>query len=282
MIDHIWTETVMSRGAEFIDGLSLHYYNLPDGWDHKGKATDFTESDWFKTMSKTLEMERFVAGHAAIMDKYDPKKRVGLMVDEWGNWFDVEPGTNPDFLFQQNSLRDALVAATNLNIFNNHSDRIRMACIAQMVNVLQALILTQGSEMVLTPTYYVYQQFAVHQGAALLPAVMQAATYTYEGKSLPALNASASKDASGHIHITICNIDPSRSFPLSLTLDGMTGFTISRASQITAAATNDYNTFRKKALVVPSAFTGFKASQNKLQVTMPAHSVVVLELVSAQ
>ena len=89
-------------------------------------------------------MEELVTRHSTIMDKYDPNKKVALAVDEWGIWTDVEPGTNPGFLYQQNSLRDAIVAATTLNIFNNHSDRVRLANLAQTVNVLQALVLTQG------------------------------------------------------------------------------------------------------------------------------------------
>ncbi len=275
--DFHWTETVMKEGSRILNGVSLHYYTIQDGWDHKGSATRFAEPEWFKTMSKTLEMDSLVAKHSAIMDKYDPAKKIGLMVDEWGNWFDVEPGTNPGFLFQQNSLRDALVAGTNLNIFNNHSDRVKMTCIAQMINVLQALILTSGKDMVLTPTYYVYQMYAAHQNAKLLPVTVRSDKYMFEGKSLTALNASASTDKNGKIHITVCNIDPSREIPLTLLLKGARHLSAAGARVLTAAKITDFNEFGKKASVVPVTFSGFKISENKISLKIPARSVLEIE-----
>ena len=142
-----------------MDGLSLHYYVVPGDWEHKGSATGFDEADWYKTMHKALYMEELIKLHGAIMDQYDPDKKIGLIVDEWGDWFDVEPGTNPGFLYQQNTMRDALVAAVSLNIFNRHCDRVKMACIAQMVNVLQSVILTEDERMLLTPTYHVFHMY---------------------------------------------------------------------------------------------------------------------------
>ena len=136
-----------------LDGLSLHFYTVPGSWEHKNKATEFTKDDYWETMAIASRMDQLVTDHAAIMDKYDPDKRVGLIVDEWGTWFEVEPGTNPGFLYQQNTMRDAMVAALTLDIFNKHCDRVYMANIAQTVNVLQAIILTEDGKMVLTPTY---------------------------------------------------------------------------------------------------------------------------------
>ena len=174
--DYEWTEGVMStcfRHSQpsqhgFMDGLSLHYYTHPEGWEIKGSATDFDDKVWYKTLSKTLYMEELIRRHGAIMDKYDPKKEIGLIVDEWGTWFTVEPGTNPGFLYQQNTMRDALVAGINLNIFNKHSDRVRMANIAQIVNVLQSVILTEGEKMIKTPTYHVFNMYKYHQDAMLV------------------------------------------------------------------------------------------------------------------
>ena len=174
--DYEWTEGVMKtcfRHCQpqfhgFMDGLSLHYYTHPEGWEIKGSATDFDEKAWYKTLAKTLYMETLINRHGAIMDQYDPEKQVGLIVDEWGTWFTVEPGTNPGFLYQQNTMRDALVAGINLNIFNKHSDRVKMANIAQLVNVLQSVILTDGPQMIKTPTYYVFKMFKDHQEATLV------------------------------------------------------------------------------------------------------------------
>mgnify|MGYP000684982437 FL=1 len=156
-----------------MDGLSLHYYTVPETWDHKGSATEFAEKDWYKTMKKTMYMEELIRRHSAIMDQYDPDKKVGMIVDEWGTWYDVEPGTNPGFLYQQNTMRDALVAGINLNLFNKHSDRVKMANIAQMVNVLQSMILTEGEKMVKTPTYHVFDLYQVHQENDLLASSLE-------------------------------------------------------------------------------------------------------------
>ena len=159
----------MREAGRMIDGLDLHYYTVVDPWAHKGSATQFSEREWFLAMKGARRMEELVTRHAAIMDRYDPRKRVALIVGEWGMWHDVEPGTNPGFLYQQNTLRDALVAAITLDIFNNHADRVRGANIAQMVNVLQSMVLTRGPQMLLTPTYHVFELYTAHHDALLLP-----------------------------------------------------------------------------------------------------------------
>src|ERR1043165_9222218 len=176
-----------------MDGLSLHYYTLPTGdWSKKGSATEFGESEWHSTLARTLRMEEFVSKHSAIMDKYDPQKKVGLMVDEWGTWYDPAPGRDMGALYQQNTLRDAVVAGLSLNIFNRHSDRVQMANIAQMVNVLQAMVLTDKERMVLTPTYYVFRMYRVHQGATMMPVDLSTPEYKLGDAAIPALSVSAS------------------------------------------------------------------------------------------
>ncbi len=181
--DYHWTETLMKNiSTNMLGGISLHYYTVPNSWDKKGSATNFTEKDYFATLKSTLYMEELVTRHSSIMDQYDPQKKVALVVDEWGTWYDVEPGTNPGFLFQQNSMRDAMVAAINLNIFNNHCDRVRGANIAQMVNVLQAIIFTDGAKMVLTPTYYIFEMYKIHQQAALIPLNFKSPEYVFRGQ----------------------------------------------------------------------------------------------------
>ena len=191
-----WTETLMKNVGNQMQGLSLHYYTIPTGnWDKKGSATQFDETDYFNTISRTLFMEELISKHSTIMDKYDPGKKVALITDEWGIWTDVEPETNPGFLYQQNSLRDAILAAVNLNIFNAHCDRVKMANIAQTVNVLQAVILTENEKMLLTPTYWVYWLYKVHHDATLLPVSLTTDKYELNGKTMDAVSVSASKDA---------------------------------------------------------------------------------------
>ena len=283
--DYNWTETMMRLWSKkspweqrLMNGLSLHYYTVCNTWEDKGSATVFAEKDWFSTISKTMRMDELITKHLAIMDKYDPMHKVGLSVDEWGNWFNVEPGTNPGFLYQQNTLRDAMVAGVNLNIFNSHADRIVMANIAQVINVLQSVILTKKEQIVLTPTYYVFKMYKIHQGATMIPVSVACRDYTFEGKSIPSISVSASKDASGKIHITLVNLDPNSENPVTLNLGLTKGMNIS-GEVITSKNMNDYNDFGTAAKVLPAKFDGFKLSGGQLTVNMPAKSVVGLELV---
>jgi len=276
--DYNWTEVLMKNIGRQMQGLSLHYYTIPSGdWGKKGSATQFDETEYFNTVSRTLFMDEIIRRHSTIMDKYDPQKRVGLMVDEWGIWTDVEPGTNPGFLYQQNSLRDAIVAAVNLNIFNNHCDRVKMANIAQTINVLQAVILTDNEKMLLTPTYWTYYLYKVHQNATMLPVNLTSGSYEMNGKKIDAVNVSASKDASGKIHITLVNTDPNKAQTVDTDLRGFTAKKVS-GKVLTSAKINDYNTFDKPNTVGIKDFSNAKLSGGKLNITLPAKSVVMLEI----
>ncbi|ANH80847.1 alpha-N-arabinofuranosidase [Niabella ginsenosidivorans] len=277
--DYNWTEVCMKNIPQHMMwGLSLHYYTVPTGnWGRKGSATSFNETEYFKTMQRCLHMEELVAKHSAIMDRYDPEKKVALVVDEWGIWTDPEPGTNPGFLYQQNSLRDALIAGTTLNIFNNHADRVRMANLAQTVNVLQALILTKGTEMLLTPTYYVFDLFKEHMDAKLLPIQLAAPGYNKDGATIPAVNASASVDSNGRVHITLVNLDADNAITVQTTLKGKPFKTVS-GRILTSGKFTDINTFENKNLVKPVAFNGFKQTGAVLSVQLPRLSIVSLTL----
>lgn len=276
--DYNWTETCMKNIRNNMWGLTLHYYTLPTGnWKDKGSATSFDESQYVNTMKNCLRMEEIVSKHSAIMDKYDPSKKVALVVDEWGIWTNVEPGTNPGFLYQQNSLRDALIAGTTLNIFNNHSDRVKMANLAQTINVLQALILTDKEKMLLTPTYHVFDLYKVHQDASYLPIDFVSPDYTSGDKKIPALNVSASQDAEGAIHISLVNLDPKNKISLNTTLNGINWKTVS-GQIITSKNVTDVNSFTEPGKVAITKFNGAKKAGAKLNVELPAQSVVVLEL----
>lgn len=276
--DYNWTETCMKNIGTRMWGLTLHYYTLPTGnWKDKGSATGFNEEQYFSTMKNCLRMEEIVSKHAAIMDKYDPAKKVALVVDEWGIWTNVEPGTNPGFLYQQNSLRDALIAGTTLNIFNNHSDRVKMANLAQTINVLQALILTEKDKMLLTPTYHVFDLFKVHQDAKYLPIEFVSPDYVSGTQKIQALNVSASQDESGAIHISLVNLDPKNKIKLNTSLNGQQWKTVS-GQIITSQNVNDVNTFATPNKVTIAKFNGTKKEGANLIVELPAQSVVVLEL----
>jgi alpha-N-arabinofuranosidase len=275
--DYQWTEVVLTNVMRRMNGLSLHYYTIPTGnWGRKGSATAFDQAQWFSTMKQALRMEELLAKHSAIMDKHDPQKRIGLIVDEWGTWYDVEPGTNPGFLYQQNSLRDALVAGLTLNLFNNRCDRIKMANIAQTINVLQAMILTDKEKMLLTPTYHVFEMYAVHHDAKLLPTDLKSVEYREGPDSVPALNVSASRDASGKVHVTICNLNPSTAVELPCELKGAKVQKLS-GRVLTAPQITAHNTFEKPEEVKPATFEGAKVTDNGFVLTVPAKSVVLVE-----
>jgi len=276
--DYNWTDVLMKHialGRTW--GVSMHYYTVVGDWHHKGSATQFGEDGYFKGMAGCLRIEELINKHSAIMDKYDPGKKVALVVDEWGIWTDAEPGTNPAFLYQQNSLRDALIAASTLNIFNRHADRIRMANLAQTVNVLQALILTDKDRMLLTPTYHVFDLYKVHQDAKSLALQFSSPDYDYGGAKIPAVNASASRDAGGAIHISFVNIDPSKKITVRAALPGMS-FKAVQGQVLTSPKYTDINTFDQPGKVKPAVFTGARKEGNDVVVDLPAQSVVVLEL----
>lgn len=276
--DFNWTETIMKQvPVNDMWGVSLHYYTVPQTWQDKGSATSFDEKQYFTTMKKCLLMDTVVTKHAAIMDKYDPKKKVALVVDEWGVWTNVEPGTNPGFLYQQNSLRDALIAGSTLNIFNNHSDRVRMAELAQTINVLQALILTNKEKILLTPTYHVFDLYKVHQDAAYLPITLNSPAYKSGNEEIPAVNVSASRDSSGAVHISFVNLNPKEKITVSTSLDGVQWKGVT-GQILTSAKFTDVNTFEQPDKIHIVAFSGAKKQGDKLVVELPAESVVVLEL----
>ena len=279
--DYEWTQEVMKacfrrispQQHGMMDGLSLHYYTVPETWDHKGSATEFAEKDWYKTMKKTMYMEELIRRHSAIMDQYDPDKKVGMIVDEWGTWYDVEPGTNPGFLYQQNTMRDALVAGITLNLFNKHSDRVKMANIAQMVNVLQSMILTEGEKMVKTPTYHVFDLYQVHQENDLLASSLETEQVGLEDEYMvPNLTESVSVDANGVLHITMTNVDLEKAYPVEAVLLGKEAGEIK--AEIVTGHMQDKNTFEAPETVGVQGFDGVQATKEGISFTIPACSVL--------
>ncbi len=276
--DYHWTEVMMKEAGNMMDGLSLHYYTVEgDHWEDKGSALSFDEKGWFQLMKHTLRMEEMVTKHSAIMDVYDPRKKVALVVDEWGTWHQVEPGTNPGFLYQQNTLRDALIAGTNLNIFNNHCDRVRMTAIAQVVNVLQAMILTEGGKMLLTPTYHVFDMYKVHQDAELVHSTVDCEDYEFGGEKIPQINVSASVDASDKLNITICNLNPNKGADISLDLAGLKPSGV-KGRILSSDSMNKHNTFEAPNALAAVDFKGYSATQSGLKLDLPKMCVVQLEL----
>ena len=272
-----WTDVLMNKVGQQMQGLSLHYYTVKGWQGNKGSATEFDQNEYFQTMKKGLAMDDLLKRHITIMDKVDPGKNIALMVDEWGTWFDVEPGTNPGFLYQQNTLRDAFVAASTLNIFNKNCDRVKMANIAQLVNVLQSLILTQKEKMILTPTYHVFDLYKVHHDAVFLPFDLTTENYELNGEQLPALNISSSKAKDGSINISIVNIHPDKAMPLECDLRGVKVSTVS-GKILTGNALNAHNTFDQPSNVKVTDFNKATLKNNILIVELPAKSVVVLNV----
>jgi alpha-L-arabinofuranosidase len=268
-----WTEVLMREASRRMAGLPPHFY-CGSGKDSRS-ATEFTQIDWFWQLKNALRIEQLLTKHEKIMDNHDPEKRVAILFDEWGAWHAVEPETNPGFLYQQNSLRDAMVAGLTLNIFNNHCERVKMANIAQTVNVLQAMILTDGPRIVLTPTYYVYRLYTVHHDATLLPTEMNCGTYEFEGNKVPAVNVSASRDAKDRIHVSLCNIDPGAAVRVEAALQGADSTRIT-GQILTADAITAHNTFENPSEVEPTVFQDVIVTDSGFVTEVPAKSIVVL------
>ena len=275
--DYHWTEVLMRDiPRNMVEGIALHHYSFVE-WTNKGSATDFNEQQYFATMKTALRMDELVTRHSTIMDKYDPAKKTALIVDEWGGWYNVEPGTNPGFLYQQNTMRDAMIAGVTLNIFNNHCDRVRGANLAQTVNVLQSVILTNKEKLILTPTYHVMEMYNVHQDAILVPITITGGEYILNGQKLPAVSASASKDKSGAMHVSLVNIDAGKSQDITIDIRGAKYGTVT-GRILASSKLQDYNSFEMPDRIKPGVFKNFKQADGKLSITLPPFSVVVLEI----
>ncbi len=273
--DYRWFEVLLKNAAKQMDAISLHHYVFEGDWDHKGRATVFDEQGWFNTLKKTFFLDEMIGKIKKIMDKYDGQGRIGLFVDEWGTWWITEKGENPGFLYQQNTLRDAVVAGCFLNIFNQHCDRVRMANIAQTNNVLQAMVLTKNEKMIVTPTYYVFEMYKVHQGATQLPCDIVCNPYKFGSETLAGISVSASKDKSGRIHISICNLNPQMPEELEVSFEG---FQVQKVTGrvLTSEVMNAHNTFEEPDTIRPTEFDMMQVKNGKILATIPSKSVVVL------
>ena len=274
--DYNWSEVLMKNVGNKMNGLSLHYYTVKGWRGSKGSATNFTEDEYMFILDKCLGIEPVLKKHIGIMDQYDPEKKIGLMVDEWGTWYDVEPGTNPGFLYQQNTMRDAFVAALTLNVFHKY-DRIRMANIAQIANVLQSLILTNNEKMLTTPTYHVFDLYQPHKDATFLSSDLSSEEYVLKDKKISALSATVSKSADGSVHVSLVNVHPSKNINVSSVLKNLKVKTVT-GRILTSGDIHDHNTFDQPNKVATKEFKQFKLKGDQLTVEMPARSVVTLEL----
>jgi alpha-N-arabinofuranosidase len=269
--DHL-IEVLMERSGSHMDALTLHYYTMPGDWNKKGSATGFNTLEWAKTLKGAMGIEPRIEAVSRLMDKHDPAKRVALYVDEWGTWYDAEPGTNPGFLQQQNSLRDALVAALSFNAFHRHTERVKMANIAQMVNVLQAMALTDGPRMVLTPTYHAFDLYKPFRGATPLKTQVRAPRWQEGDTELPAVDVSVARAADGSTVLALVNLDPQRAARVETNLNGQ-----AKGRVLTAAAMDAHNTFAQPNALEPAPYLAGK-SGTPLALELPPKSVVVVSV----
>lgn len=263
--DYNWTEQVMKIAGPFMHGLSLHHYALAAEWENKRPATGFPKEEWYTLIESAKKMDELITKHSTIMDKYDPEKRVGLIVDEWGSWLEVEKGTNPGFLYQQNSIRDAMVASLTLNIFHRHADRVKMANIAQMVNVLQAMLLTEGEKMIKTPTYHVFDLYKYHQDAILLDAygeISETTDYTISKKE-------------DTIALSVTNYDLQKEERMIFSLSGLE-LGQSEGWIVTASEMDAHNTFENPENVSKKELTSYKITNENVEIDLPAMSVATI------
>ena len=269
------TEVMMERAGKQMDALSLHYYTVPGPWEHKGAATGFDADRWALTLQGAMGIDERIVSTSRIMDKVDPAKRVALFVDEWGMWDDPEPGTNPAFLFQQNTLRDALVAALTFNIFHRHTDRVKMANLAQMVNVLQALVLTDGPRMLLTPTYHVFDMYRPFRGDTPAKVALDTPRWRQGEVELPSVDATVGRGADGQLHLGLVNLDPQRPARVRTNLRGAASGWL-----LTADAMDAHNTFAKPRALVPVPYAA-GAAGSELVLDLPAKSIAVIGMAAS-
>lgn len=270
--DYDFTETLMREARNTMEAISIHYYTFPGSWENKGPATGFGRDQWASTLSHAMRMDELITNHVAIMDEHDPEGRVDLYVDEWGTWYDPEPGSTPGFLYQQNSLRDAQVAALTMNIFHRHTRRVKMANIAQMVNVLQASILTDGERMLLTPTYHALDMYRPFRNAVPLETEIETPRYVEGEYDLPMVDASVARGEDGRLVVSLVNLSPDTAARVSTNLEGNAAGRI-----ITGPAIDTHNTFDNPETIVPQDYTA-TANGEGIVFDLPAKSVVVVTI----
>ncbi len=276
--DTSWTDVLSQNKKAKMDAISFHYYTLPtNDWNAKGKSITFPESEWHSTMINTLKMEKFIQDNIAVLDKNDPEGEIGFYVDEWGAWYDVEADHNPGFLYQQNTIRDAVIAASNFNIFHQYAERVHMTNIAQMVNVLQAMILTDKEKMLLTPTYHAFKMYVPFQDATQLELKTEQMAYeTFEGETYPLVSASAAKAKDGKTYVALVNLSAKDDVEVNVDLKGQNA-SRAQGQLLTAKQMNSFNSFDEPERVKPVAFKS-KIRSGKLAIKLPAHSVLVVQL----
>ncbi len=277
--DYRWMEVMMKNiPHHLVSGVSVHNYAFTYNWENKGNSVNFNEDEYFSLLEHGIRMDEIVTKHSEIMDKYDPEKNIAMVVDEWGAWYNVLEGTNPGFLYQQNTLRDALLAGYTLNIFHKHCDRVKIANIAQLVNVLQALFLTENDKMLLTPTYHVFDMYKIHQDATMLPIDVTSPTYSRLGKELKSISVSASRNSNGEINISFVNIDPSQSIEIVCNVKEMNKAKVISGNIITAPNTDSHNTFDNPNEVVLKEYNDAQIKNGILTVLIPSKSLVTINL----
>jgi alpha-N-arabinofuranosidase len=285
--DYNWTRIMMDRIGDRMSGLSLHYYTVKD-WSNKGSATSFSNDEYYWTLGKCLQIEDVIRKHSAIMDEKDPDKKIGLLVDEWGTWWDEEPGTISGHLYQQNTMRDAMVAALTLNVFQRHTDRIKMANIAQVVNVLQSMILTDtinGGHMILTPTYHVFKMYNGFQEATALPVDVTTDSIFVQGGHMtnardchiPTVSISAAKQKDGSLFLSLVNTSLDRKQNANIHFDN-TNIRSVAGTILTAKDVKEYNDFQHPERIREVAFKGIKTKGSKLTTTLPPMSIVTIKI----
>lgn len=273
--DYEWTRVLMKNiPHKLMEAVSLHHYSVFD-WDNRGPSVNYSDTQYFQTIQAALKMEALLRGHIAVMDEFDPEGKIDLVVDEWGGWYDAEPEIRNGILFQQSTMRDAMIAATTLNSFNNHCERVKIANLAQMVNVLQAVVLTDEDKILLTPTYHVFEMFTVHHDMSMIPATLDGPQLERNGSKLEAISVSASKTESGIVHVSLANIDPK--LPCSVSIEGLAAKSIG-GRVLKANSIRDHNTFEKPNAIQPHPFEDAKIDDGRIIAKLPPASVVVIQV----
>jgi alpha-N-arabinofuranosidase len=272
-----WVDVLTKNVQRDLDAISHHYYTIPTGvWQKKGNSIGFPESEWISTLEKTMRIDPYIAQNVKILDERDPKGKTAFYVDEWGTWYDPEPGREPGFLWQHNSIRDALVAGLNFNIFHKHAKRVQMTNIAQMVNVLQAMILTEGPKMALTPTYHAFHLYIPFQGATSLSTEIATPNYSLGDKTVPMVSVSAARDTQGKLQLALVNTDPHRE---AVVTAGVTGadVKVAQGRTLSAKTMDAHNTVASPENVHPVKFAGERKG-GKIVLRLPPMSVSVVSL----
>jgi alpha-N-arabinofuranosidase len=238
----------MKGACPLVDSLALHAY-----FGQGMNDVDFSDDDYYRLIGSIKVLKRKLAQTTELAQAYSTyEHRIDVVMDEWGTWY--KQATVEGGLYQQNTMRDALFAAASFHCFHEYGERLWMTNMAQTVNVLQALILTKGPEMILTPTYHIYEMFRQHRdGDLVVCKVRNSPTLSSpDAEDRDAISASTTLSADGKaLFLSILNLDLAQTYTIDVNVTNAAEWKVQQVRRLATGDIRSHNTFEDPDKVRP-------------------------------